>query len=201
MRDNLLLGLRHRPRGGVDGPDAAARAERKRRQEEARQSGNSEYDIQDDWIDYEQAGVADMPALEARILEVLRLVDLEDDIYHLGLRGRIDPEQQPEVAARIVKARQVLAERLVSSELDQSVERFDPERYNLNSSIGANLLFGTSIGPVFEGDGLARSDYVQGILEELGLRSELIDIGEKLARTSVELFAGMQPGASNIRGV
>ena len=193
VRDNLLLGLRHRPRGGVDGPDAAARAERKRRQEEARQSGNSEYDIQDDWIDYEQAGVADMPALEARILEVLRLVDLEDDIYHLGLRGRIDPEQQPEVAARIVKARQVLAERLVSSELDQSVERFDPERYNLNSSIGANLLFGTSIGPVFEGDGLARSDYVQGILEELGLRSELIDIGEKLARTSVELFAGMHP--------
>ncbi|MGA8759582.1 MAG: ABC transporter transmembrane domain-containing protein [Stellaceae bacterium] len=193
VRDNLLLGLRHRPRGGVDGPDAAARAERKRRQEEARQSGNSEYDIQEDWIDYEQAGVADMPALEARILEVLRLVDLEDDIYHLGLRGRIDPEQQPEVAARIVKARQVLAERLVSSELDQSVERFDPERYNLNSSIGANLLFGTSIGPVFEGDGLARSDYVQGILEELGLRSELIDIGEKLARTSVELFAGMHP--------
>ena len=193
VRDNLLLGLRHRPRGGVDGPDAAARAERKRRQEEARQSGNSEYDIQDDWIDYEQAGVADMSALEARILEVLRLVDLEDDIYHLGLRGRIDPEQQPEVAARIVKARQVLAERLVSSELDQSVERFDPERYNLNSSIGANLLFGTSIGPVFEGDGLARSDYVQGILEELGLRSELIDIGEKLARTSVELFAGMHP--------
>ncbi len=193
VRDNLLLGLRHRPRGGVDGPDAAARAERKRRQEEARQSGNSEYDIQDDWIDYEQAGVADMSALEARVLEVLRLVDLEDDIYHLGLRGRIDPEQQPEVAARIVKARQVLAERLVSSELDQSVERFDPERYNLNSSIGANLLFGTSIGPVFEGDGLARSDYVQGILEELGLRSELIDIGEKLARTSVELFAGMHP--------
>jgi ABC-type multidrug transport system ATPase subunit len=193
VRDNLLLGLRHRPRGGVDGPDAAARAERKRRQEEARQSGNSEYDIQDDWIDYEQAGVPDMSALEARILEVLRLVDLEDDIYHLGLRGRIDPEHQPEVAARIVKARQVLAERLVSSELDQSVERFDPERYNLNSSIGANLLFGTSIGPVFEGDGLARSDYVQGILEELGLRSELIDIGEKLARTSVELFAGMHP--------
>ena len=71
VRDNLLLGLRHRPRGGVDGPDAAARAERKRRQEEARQSGNSEYDIQEDWIDYEQAGVADMPALEARILEVL----------------------------------------------------------------------------------------------------------------------------------
>ncbi len=177
VRDNLLIGLRHRPHrvADADDPNAAARAERKRLLEEARQSGNSEYDIADDWIDYEQAGVADMRELEARILDVLRLVDLDDDIYHLGLRGRIDPEKQPEVAASIVKARHVLAERLAASDLDQAVERFHPDRYNLNSSIGANLLFGTSIGPVFEGDDLARHDYVQGILGELGLQSELIN--------------------------
>lgn len=193
VRDNLLIGLRHRPHGVVNDADAAARTERKRLQEEARQSGNSEYDVADDWIDYEQAGVADMRALEARILDVLRLVDLDDDIYHLGLRGRIDPESQPEVAENIVKARHVLAERLAARELEHLVERFDPDRYNLNSSIGANLLFGTSIGPVFEGDNLARNDYVQGILGELDLQTELIDIGEKLARTSVELFAGMHP--------
>ncbi len=193
VRDNLLIGLRHRPHGAVNDADAAARAEHKRLQEEARQSGNSEYDVSDDWIDYEQAGVADMPALDARILDVLRLVDLDDDIYHLGLRGRIDPEGQPEVAENIVKARHVLAERLAARELEHLVERFDPDRYNLNSSIGANLLFGTSIGPVFEGDNLARNDYVQGILGELDLQTELIDIGEKLARTSVELFAGMHP--------
>ncbi len=193
VRDNLLIGLRHRPHSGAAEPDAAADAERKRRWEEAQQSGNSEYDITDDWIDYEQAGVADMPALEARINDVLRVVDLEDDIYNFGLRGRINPKDQPDVAAGIVKARHVLAERLATRELEHLVERFDPDRYNLNSSIGANLLFGTSIGAVFEGDNLARNDYVQGILGELGLESELIDIGEKLARTSVELFAGVRP--------
>ena len=167
--------------------------ERARLLEEARQSANSEYDIAADWVDYEQAGVADAAALDARILDVLRLVDLDDDIYLLGLRGRIDPERQPEIAARIVEARQVLAERLAQSEQAHLVERFAPDRYNVNSSVGANLLFGTPIGPDFEGEGLARSDYVLGVLGDLELPRDLIAIGEKLARTSVELFSGMQP--------
>jgi putative ABC transport system ATP-binding protein len=194
VRDNLLLGLRHSPHDANDGVrDSAARAERSRRLQEARLSGNSEYDIAEDWVDYDQAGVADMAALERRILDVLRLVDLDDDIYQLGLRGRIDPDEQPDTADRIVEARRVLARRLADDELLHLVERFDPDRYNLNSSIGANLLFGTAIGPAFEGDNLARSNYVGGVLEKLYLQADLIEIGEKLARTSVELFAGMRP--------
>ncbi|MGC2524498.1 MAG: ABC transporter ATP-binding protein, partial [Stellaceae bacterium] len=194
VRDNLLVGLRHRPHEpDTAADDGAATAERARQREEARQSANSEYDVAVDWVDYEQAGAADAAALEARILEVLRLVDLDDDVYLLGLRGRIDPEAQPDVAARIVEARRVLAERLAKNEQAHLVERFAPDRYNVNSSIGANLLFGTPIGPEFEGEGLARSDYVLGVLADLDLPRELIAIGEKLARTSVELFSGMQP--------
>jgi len=194
VRDNLLIGLRHRPHGTSDAGDGAAvKAERARQLEEARQSANSEYDIDADWIDYEQAGVPDRAALEARILEVLRLVDLDDDIYLLGLRGRIDPERQPDIAKRIVEARRILAGRLAKSGQDHLVERFAPDRYNVNSSVGANLLFGTPIGPEFEGEGLARSHYVLGVLSDLKLPRELIAIGEKLARTSVELFSGMQP--------
>jgi putative ABC transport system ATP-binding protein len=193
VRDNLLLGLRHHPRE-VDGGDAALRAERARQRAEARLSANSEYDVNGDWIDYQQAGVADATGLEARILDVLRIVDLDDDIYLLGLRGRVDPDARPEIVAKLVEARHELARRLAANDQSHLVERFDPERYNANSSIGANLLFGTPIGPEFEGDGLARSDYMLGVLAALKLPRELITIGEKLARTSIELFAGMQPG-------
>jgi energy-coupling factor transporter ATP-binding protein EcfA2 len=189
----LLIGLRHQPRSMPDDGDGATDAERTRQLEEARQSANSEYDVAADWIDYEQAGVADRAALDARILDVLRLVDLDDDVYLLGLRGRVDPEAAPDIAQRIVEARHVLANRLADSGQSHLVERFDADRYNVNSSIGANLLFGTPIGPDFEGEGLARSDYVLGVLDELKLPPDLIAIGEKLARTSVELFAGMEP--------
>jgi putative ABC transport system ATP-binding protein len=192
VRDNLLVGLRHQPREATQS-DAAAKAERQRAIEEARLSGNSPYDIAGDWTDYEQAGVADPAGLETRILDVLRLVDLDEDAYHWGLRGRLDPEQQPEITARIVEARRVLADRFAARGVTDLVERFDPDRYNTNSTIGANLLFGTSIGPAFEGDGLARNLYVRDVLNSQGLRPDLMQIGTQLARTSIELFAGMQP--------
>jgi hypothetical protein len=51
VRDNLLLGLRHRP-GRTPDSGAVPATGRERAIEEARQSGNSELDITADWIDY-----------------------------------------------------------------------------------------------------------------------------------------------------
>jgi hypothetical protein len=75
VRDNLLLGLRHRP-GRTPYSGAVPATGRERAIEEARQSGNSELDITADW----QAGVADAAALESGIVKMLRLVDLEEDV-------------------------------------------------------------------------------------------------------------------------
>ena len=192
VRDNLLLGLRHRP-GQTRDYDASAAASRAREIEEARQSGNSEQDIAADWVDYQQAGVSDRAALDTRIVEVLGLVDLEDDIYFLGLRSRLDPELQPEVAKRIVKARHVLADGLALEGLALLVERFASDRYKASSPISAHLLFGTPIGRVFEGEGLAHNSYAQSVLDRFGLCSELVEVGTKVARIMVELLAGLRP--------
>jgi ABC-type multidrug transport system fused ATPase/permease subunit len=191
VRDNLLLGLRHRPNRVPDDGSAGGQS-RAREIEEAQKSGNIDYDIAADWIDYQQAGVADPAGLELRMVEVLRLVDLEEDVHLFGLRGRLDPDRQPE-AARLLEARRVLAERLETSGLAHLVERFDPERYNTNSPVSANLLFGTPIGPVFEGDGLARNAYVQKVLDQVGLTHDLIEVGAGVARMMIELFTGLHP--------
>ena len=190
VRDNLLLGLRHRPRQSPDIDDEQPRA---RAIEEARQSGNSEFDIAADWVDYQQAGVADAAGLEARIGEVLRLVDLDEDVHLFGLRGRLDPERQPQAARHILEARRVLADRLTQKDLAHLVERFDPDRYNTNSPVFVNLLFGTPIGSAFEGDGLARNPYVQSVLDKVGLTHDLVEVGAQVARMMIELFTGLQP--------
>jgi putative ABC transport system ATP-binding protein len=184
VRDNLLLGLRHRPQRLPDDSRAV---------EEADKSGNSQFDIAADWIDYNQAGVADAAGLDARMVEVLRLVELEEDVHLFGLRGRLDPERQPEAAQRLLEARRVLAERLAANGLAHLVERFDPDRYNANSPVSVNLLFGTPIGPTFEGDGLARNAYVKSVLDKLGLTHDLIEIGARVARVMIELLAGLRP--------
>src|SRR5438270_3894263 len=100
IRENLLLGLRHRPDTAADGDDAA----RARAVEEARRSGNCDLDIGADWIDYEQAGVTDAAALERRLFEIVRIAGLERDIYRFGLRGRLDPERHPDPAGRPLEA-------------------------------------------------------------------------------------------------
>jgi len=190
VRDNLLLGLRHRPNrlGDASADDQSTRA-----LEEARKSGNIDYDIAGDWVDYQQAGAADAADLDLRIVEVLRLVDLEEDVHLFGLRGRLDPERQPDAAQRVLEARRVLAERLESSGLAHLVERFDPDCYNTNSSVSVNLLFGTPIGTAFEGDGLARNAYVQDVLDQVGLTHDLLEVGAGVARMMIELFSGMHP--------
>ncbi len=192
VRDNLLVGLRHRP-NELPGRDAAEERSRSRDVDEARKSGNLELDVSADWIDYQQAGVPDAAELEARIVEALRLVDLEEDVHLLGLRGRLDPDRQPEAAQRLLEARRLLADRLTAGNMAHLVERFDPQRYNANSPVSVNLLFGTPIGPAFEGDELARNAFVKSVLDEAGLTHDLIRIGAQVARMMIELFSGLRP--------
>src|SRR5207248_11181116 len=54
VRDNLLRGLRHRP-NRMPGDGSAGERARSREIEEAQKSGNIDYDVAADWVDYQQA--------------------------------------------------------------------------------------------------------------------------------------------------
>jgi putative ABC transport system ATP-binding protein len=190
LRDNLLLSLRHAPLRPAEYEGAEARR-RARQLFEARRSGNIDFDIQADWIDYDAAGVADREALSRRITEVLASLDSDGDVYSLGLRWRLDPESEPETATRLLEARKALAHRLVEDRIANLVETYDPERFNTNASVAENLLFGTPIGPTFEFEALADNKYVQQVLTKVGLIDDLIDAGKEVAETMVELFADL----------
>src|SRR5665213_281782 len=192
LRDNLLLGLRHRPVLPASLDEAAA-AKRAKELIEARRAGNIDFDIDADWIDYQSAGVVDARELALRVGEVLGQLGFEDDVYGFGLRGRVDSAAQPELAARLLEARTALSQRLVRDGITNLVETYDPERYNSNATVAENLLFGTPIGPVFEFDALATNKYVLRVLDRLGLTDDLIEAGREVAATMTEIFAGL-PG-------
>src|SRR5439155_13292044 len=192
LRDNLLLGLRHRPVRVAEYEGAAARR-RARQLHEARQSGNIDLDIDADWLDYEAAGVGDREALSRRITEMLAALDLEEVVYSLGLRWRLDPEANPEAAAQLLEARRALARRLSEDEITELAETLDAERFNLNASVAENLLFGTPIGPAFDFEALADNIYVIQVLEKVGLIDDLVAAGKEVAETMIELFADLPP--------
>ena len=194
IRDCLLYGLRHVPVVAKE-YDAMAIADRQTEEHEARASGNSVLDMQADWTDYAAAGVGDGKALDQRLLEVLEIVEMDEDVYQQGLRARLDPVAHPQFAERALLARKELAAQLVADPaLSKLVETFNAGRYNLLATVAVNLLFGTAVDPAFEPERLPDNAQALGILAETGLDERLFDMGRKIAETVIELFGGLPPG-------
>ncbi len=205
IRHNLLYGLVHRPVSGEPTSDVAGDPEpgelpesveqRAKRLKENALSGNSPYDSDVDWINYQAAGLgADASERRQAIIEMLRLVRFDQDVYRLGLRSSINVATHGPLAAELLAARRVMQERLdADPDLARLVERFDPERYNTNATIAENLLFGTPVGDTFDLDNLADQPYVKAVLEKTGLTAELLSVGYQLAATMVEIFAELPP--------
>ncbi|MGI9489201.1 MAG: ABC transporter transmembrane domain-containing protein [Geminicoccaceae bacterium] len=192
IADNLLFGLKNRPlREPVFEGDAVAA--HKRALLEAERAGHAAFDAEADWIDFKTVGIEPddsmLPAAEA----ALARVQLDRDVYQMGLRGTVDPIERPDVADAILKARHAMGERLEDPKLSRLVEVFDPERYNTNATLAENLLFGAPIGDRLQIEQLAAQAYVQEVLKANELTQTLVDVGYRLAGTMVELFQDLPP--------
>lgn len=191
IRENLLMGAMHQPlRVPERDEEAAATAAKARRTAEI--SGNSVDDPQAEWVDYGAIGVEDAGGLSRRLVQLLDIVDFREDCYQLGLRGTVDPERQPEVAARILEARRSFAERLSGDPaLEELVEPLAADRFNNNASVAENLLYGTPVDGRFATDAIAANPYVRRTLDAVGLTGDFLQMGRDMAATMVELFADL----------
>jgi putative ABC transport system ATP-binding protein len=193
VRDNLLYGLKHRPLRDpeYDGADKRAWAAEVA---EAQRAGNPTFDRAADWVDYAAAGASGPEDINDRLVEMLRLVDLEADVYRFGLTGTLSEAKRPDIAASILEARAALMARLAAEGHDDLVMRFSADSYNSNASLAENLLFGTPTKPKFETSALADNRLMLEVLEEAELVDTLLTMGQSIARTMVEIFADLPAG-------
>ena len=194
LRDNLLYSLKHRPTRDPDYDESGA-AQWERLRTEAERAGNSLLDIRADWIDYAGAGVDDEESMNARAIEVLSVVDMDDDIYQLGLQSSVDPDATPELARGVLEARRTLRSRLADLRVEHLVDPFDRDAYNVNMTVAENLLFGTPKDRTFDPENLAGNSYVRKVLDDADLMDDFVDIGRQVARLMVDLFADVAPGS------
>lgn len=193
LRENLYYGLKHRP---IIDPlyDADARKQRRRRIQEATFTGNSLYDINADWVDFAAVGAESQSALEGRALTLLETVDLERDVYRMGLGNTLDPQRYSDATTKLLAARAALHDRLQAAENADLVELFDSQTFNTSATVAENLLFGTPVGPAFQIGGLADNPHILTVLREEGLLDVFVEIGAGVAETMIELFADLPPG-------
>lgn len=192
LRDNLYYGLKHRPVTPRE-LDEESLKELERRSRDSRLAGNTDADTSADWIDYEALGVKDAAALTEHALEVLTMTDMGVDIFHFGLQGTLDPQARPELAARILEARNALKLRLADPEIGSLVELFDRDKYNENMTVAENLMFGTPRDSSLEVDKLADNEYMRRVLREAALSDSFLDMGRQIATLMVDLFADVEP--------
>ena len=191
IRDNVVYSLRRTP-PQLSGPPLAK--EEAKRRHEAERSGNPLEAPGDDWLDFAAAGVKDAVELDHRILELFALLGFDDDIYRLGLLGKIRAGDDENLGRQFIATREVIRKRLVEEGKSRLVEPFDPQRYNSNSTIGENLLFGEPVGEVFAEHNLPSNPYVSKVIDADGLATRLAGIGLRLAEMMLEMFAGVQAG-------
>ncbi|KRE09826.1 hypothetical protein ASE63_04725 [Bosea sp. Root381] len=192
IRDNILLPLR-RLRPSLTTDERLTPAEH-RRFVEAIRSGNTPFSFEADWTDYDGAGVADEAELALRVRAVLDVLGCAEDIYELGLDGKVTAALGPEARARIVEARRAVAEELAQSKLAGLITPFDPQGYNANATIAENLIFGARLTPRFANETLLFEPYAVAILQAESLVEPLVEVGSRIAATVVEIFAGLPQG-------
>jgi diguanylate cyclase (GGDEF)-like protein len=193
IRDSLLYALKHHPRR-EPALDEESRAARAWQLKEALLSGNSPFDINADWIDYDLIGVKDRAELSERLGAVLRTVGLDADIFRLGLRRIVSPGAVPELCAGVLEARGVIHRRLKDAEYAGLVEIFGKDRFNSNASVAENILFGTPVGGAFDVNNLAENAYILQALERADVTQDFLEMGRATAAVMVELFQDLPPG-------
>jgi len=183
VRENIIYGLKHQPVTDtpLEGQDLI----------EAREAGNPEFNAEADWVNYEAAGVQNAEDLDRKLLELLRTVDLTEDIRRFGLQGTVDPREEPDLAAALLRARRAIAERLQDPSLAHLVEFFEPTLYNRNASLARNIVFGAPRVAAFDYDGLIDNAHFNKVIDKAGLRQDLLDMGLSIAETMVEIFSGL----------
>jgi ABC-type bacteriocin/lantibiotic exporter with double-glycine peptidase domain len=193
LRDVLVYPLLSRPRTGSESIDRSVQDSPMDMTESIR-AGNSSLDPDSDWIDFEAAGCSTPEELDARLVEILKMVDLDQEVYEIGLRRAICPTSQSSLAARLIDARKKLLHRLSDTGQNPLIESFDADTYNSHASIAENILFGTPVGPYFSIENLGQNEYMLEVIEQAGLTREFLDMGRKMALTGAEIFRDLPPG-------
>lgn len=195
MRDNLLYGLKHAPyrEKTYDGDAEKARQWEIR---EAEAVGNSTFDVHSDWIDYDAVNVKDANELLPTIIRMLATVGLSQDVFDLGLRSSMSPEQHPKLSSQIRKVRAGLRARLESEGLTDIVEPFELDSYNSEATIAENLIFGAPIGPAFSDENLGTNGYFRSVLKASRLDERLYQLGIEIASNVIEILGELPPDHS-----
>lgn len=153
---------------------------------DAAESGNRP-PIDTGWLDYRQAGAPERARSADWYQQVIKATGSDRVVYERSLLEVFDPEEKPELAAKLLRARGLIRTRLASLEDKVKVALFDPDNFNPNASISENILYGVAIDERLDDATFSIHPYIIQILEKENLVSRALTIGLETATNLVNM--------------
>ena len=134
----------------------------------------------------------DLDAVETRMLDLVRRLGMEDDLYMVGLGCRLDMTRQGPLADKLLELRGSIAADPDLAEMRRDfIDVFDADSYAPNASLADNLFFGLPRDPNLTWADFADDRAVQRALDEAGVKVMLVEVGLDLCDTLISLFEGV----------
>ncbi|MEM8794994.1 MAG: ABC transporter transmembrane domain-containing protein [Pseudomonadota bacterium] len=191
MKEALLYGLMTRPSGqeGTTTDPHQGRHHPQQERFEAELLKHPYVSRSADWVNYKAVGVSNQSELEEQVAHCLSRVELEHDVYRLGLR--MTPLDISEVEQNaFLTVRQVFRRRIRDHKAGDLIEVFRPDYFHQHSTIAQNLIFGSVGDPqVFE-PVYYKNRIVLDAIADTGCDRVLFDFGVNLAAVVTELIGG-----------
>lgn len=124
------------------------------------------------------------------IIEMIKIVGLEDDVIGWGLRSILPRDKIYRYLDRFLRMRKIIQTDL-KEEFTRAVEFYDGARFLFYSSIGVNIIFGDYKN---KNDSrlLVENKLFSSFLKNHGLEEELIELGRKLAKATIDLLGDIE---------
>lgn len=167
-------------------PDTSADPRLQQDLKEALESGNRP-PIDSGWLDYRQAGAPERTRSPEWYQHVIEAMGAGSVVYERSLLEVFDPEQKPELAAKLLQARSVIRKRLAPMGDSVKLSLFDPDNFNPNASISENLLYGVAVDERLDNSTFSVHPIIIRILEQENLVSQALSIGLEVATSLINM--------------
>lgn len=134
----------------------------------------------------ECSGSTQAPDLD-RIIMVVQQVGLFVDVLRFGMRARLDPDSDPEMAQCILAARKRFKSQF-RDELEHDVDFFEDSGFSSYVPLALNIMGSAPLDPEFAEEKLPSLPFFQNFLVDAELDTPLFELGKRIAERAVDIL-------------
>ncbi len=183
--ENISMPLKMKP--AVDAIETPISDRQKKKQEEAKLSGNSTDLVAANWYDIKLTGLETDAHIRDWWLTMAEGMGIADDLFQRGILQSFEQSKRPELAKKLVELRPIVAQKIKQAGLEYLLHSFEKDQFNPELTVVENLLYASPRTQVTQ-SALAADEGFLKLLQELKLDKEILKLSFRLIEMLRQTF-------------